>query len=185
MIEFPKRIDCGDFALVKPDATFEVAQDFFNLVIDNKKFLSEFLEWTDYYSVPEDAFKYLTTICGTNEPSYLIIVDGKIAGGHGFVDFNERFKTAEIGYWLAPKYGKHGYVTRAIKFLEDFAFGQCGINRIQIRTDVKNPASQRVARRAGYQKEGVLRQSYTVRGVPCDLVVYSKLKSEWAKGNQK
>ena len=185
MIEFPKRIDCGDFELVKPEATFEVAQEFFNLVMDNKKFLSEFLEWTDYYSKPEDAFKYLTSISGINEPSYLIMVDGKIAGGHGFVDFNERFKTAEIGYWLSPDFGGRGYVTRGIKFIEDFAFGKCGMNRVQIRVDVNNLKSQAVAVRAGYKKEGVLRQSYVVRGVPCDVIMYSKLKSEWEKGKQK
>ena len=185
MAEFPKQIDCGDFELVKPVATFSKAQEFFDVVMKNRDFLSQWLEWTDYYSKPEDAYNYLKTIEPLNEPSYLIQVDGKIVGGHGFVGFNERYKVAEIGYWLAPQFNGRGYVTRGIKYLEDLAFGQLGINRMQIQIDVNNVKSQAVAVRAGYKKEGVLRQAYVLRGVPCDLIVYSKLKSEWEKGKQK
>ncbi len=181
MTEFPKRIDCGDFELVKPEATFDKAQEFFDVVTKNRDFLSQWLEWADYYSKPEDAYNYLKTIEPLNEPSYLIQVGGKVVGGHGFVGFDERFKTAEIGYWLAPNFGGHGYVTRGIKFIEDFAFGKCGMNRVQIRVDVNNLKSQAVAVRAGYKKEGVLRQSYIVRGAPCDVIMYSKLKAEWEK----
>ena len=185
MAEFPKRIDCGDFELVKPEATFERAREFYDIVVKNKDFLGQWLEWVDRYSKPEVAFDYLRMIEPTNEPSYLIFVNGKIAGGHGFVGFDERFKTAEIGYWLSPDFGGHGYVTRGINFLEDFAFDKCGMNRVQIRVDVNNLKSQAVAVRAGYKKEGVLRQSYVVRGVPCDVIMYSKLKSEWEKGKVK
>ena len=185
MAEFPKRIDCGDFEMLKPDATFDKAREFFDVVIKNKDFLSVWLEWTKYYSKPEDAFNYLKNIEPLNEPSYLIQVDGKIIGGHGFVGFDERHKTAEIGYWLVPQFNGRGYVTRGIRFLEDLAFGQMGINRIQIKVDVNNLKSQAVAVRAGYVKEGVQRQGYVLRGVPCDVIVYSKLKAEWEKGKQK
>ena len=55
MIEFPKRIDCGDFELVKPVATFNKAQEFFDIVKKNRDFLSQWLEWTDFYSKPASA----------------------------------------------------------------------------------------------------------------------------------
>jgi RimJ/RimL family protein N-acetyltransferase len=86
---------------------------------------------------------------------------------------------------LAPQFNGRGYVTRGIKYLEDLAFGRLGINRMQIQIDVNNVKSQVVAVRAGYKKEGVLRQAYVLRGVPCDLIMYSKLKSEWEKGKVK
>ncbi len=185
MAEFPKRIDCGDFELVKPVATFNKAQEFFDIVKKNRDFLSQWLEWTDFYSKPEDAYNYLKTIEPLDEPSYLIQVDGKVVGGHGFVMFGERHRTAELGYWLAPQFNGRGYVTRGIKYLEDLAFGKLGINRIQIRVDAENIKSQSVAERSGYVREGVLRGSYVLRGVSCDTIVYSKLKSEWEKGKQK
>ena len=182
MAEFPKRIDCGDFELVKPETTFDKAQEFFDIVKKNRDFLSQWLEWTDFYSKPEDAYNYLKTIEPTSEPSYLIQVGGNVVGGHGFVLFSERHKTAEIGYWLTPQFNGCGIVTRGIKYLEDLAFGQLGINRMQIKVDVNNVKSQAVAVRAGYKKEGIQRQSYVLRGVPCDVIMYSKLKSEWEKG---
>ena len=181
MAEFPKRIDCGDFEMVKPEVSFARAKEFYEVVVKNKDFLSEWLEWPARYSKPEVAFDYLRMIEPTNEPSYLIVVDDKIVGGHGFVDFNEGNKTAEIGYWLAPQFNGRGLVTRGIKFLEDLAFGQLGTNRMQIRVDVGNLKSQAVAIRAGYKKEGVLRQGYVLRNVPRDVIMYSKLKSEWEK----
>jgi ribosomal-protein-serine acetyltransferase len=185
MAEFPKRIDCGDFELVKPEVTFAVAQEFFDVVVKNKDFLSQWLEWPAYYKQPEDAFRYLEMIKGEGEPSYLIFTDGKIVGGHGFVDFNDRYKIAELGYWLAPQYNGHGLVTRGIYYLEDFAFGKMGMNRLQIKVDTENLKSQAVAVRAGYKKEGVLRHGYVLYGKPRDVIVYSKLKSEWEKGKQK
>ena len=185
MAEFPKRIDCGDFELVKPEVTFDKAKEFFDIVTKNKEFLAEWLEWVGLYTQPEVAFNYLNSISNMKEPSYIIQLDGKVIGGHGFVDFNERYKFAELGYWLAPDFNGRGVVTRGIKFLEDFAFGECSMNRLQIKVDKENIKSQAVAIRAGYKKEGILRQGYVLYGVPRDLILYSKLKSEWEKGKQK
>ena len=39
MQEFPKRIDCGDFELVKPDVKFDVAIELFNMI--DKKFICD------------------------------------------------------------------------------------------------------------------------------------------------
>lgn len=185
MAEFPKQIDCGGFELIKPEATFDKAKEFFDIVTKNKEFLAEWLEWVGLYTQPEVAFNYLNSISDVKEPSYLIQVNGKVIGGHGFVDVNERYKIAEIGYWLAPEFNGRGFVTRGIRFLEDFAFGKCGMNRLQIKVDTENIKSQAVAVRAGYKKEGVLRHGYILYGAPRDLIVYSKLKSEWEKGKVK
>ena len=185
MIDFPRKIDCGDFELIKTEATFDKSKEFFDVVMKNKDFLSEWLECTDYYSKPEDAFAYLTSLNKPNNTSYLIQVNNVIVGGAGFVLFSERQKTAELGYWLAPDFNGRGFVARAIKFLEDFAFEQAGMNRLQIGVDVRNLKSQAVAVRAGYIKEGIRRQAYVLRGVPCDTILYSKLKSEWEKGKVK
>ncbi len=185
MIEFPRQIDCGNFEMLKPDVTFDKAKEFFDLVKKNKDFLAQWLEWVGLYIKPEVAFNYLNSISDTKEPSYLIQVDGKIVGGHGFVDVNERYKCAEIGYWLASDFNGRGFVTCGIKFLEDFAFGKCDMNRLQIKVDTENIKSQAVAKRAGYKQEGVLRHGYVLYGSPRDLIVYSKLKSEWEKGKQK
>ena len=45
--------------------------------------------------------------------------------------------------------------------------------------DVENVASQRVAEKAGYTREGILRAWLEVDGDPRDHVLYSLLASEW------
>ena len=107
MAEFPKRIDCGDFELIKPDATFDKAKEFFDIVTKNKEFLAEWLEWVGLYTRPEVAFNYLNSISDVKEPSYLIQVNGKVIGGHGFVDVNERYKIADTLGHHRHRFEKH------------------------------------------------------------------------------
>ena len=90
----------------------------------------------------------------------------------------------DIGYWLDKDYHGQGIITRALKLLEDMAFKTNEWNRIQIRCDAANKKSQGVPRRAGYTYEGTLRRDYPYNdGTFGDIMVFSKLKSEWAKNS--
>ena len=50
--------------------------------------------------------------------------------------------------------------------------------RMQLTTSVDNPASQRVAERTGFRREGVLRAWAENRGRRVDLVMYSRLPGD-------
>ena len=52
-----------------------------------------------------------------------------------------------------------------------------------IRLEKINPTFEN-ARRAGFVREGVRRQSYMFRDDLRDVFTYSKLKSEWEKENK-
>ncbi len=56
---------------------------------------------------------------------------------------------------------------------------EMGLARLELRTDPENVASQRVAERAGFTREGVLR-AYNARtdGTRADAVVYSLLPQD-------
>lgn len=82
---------------------------------------------------------------------------------------------ADIGYWLgAPGRGR-GLMTRAVKLVSDWGLGPRGLARIEIRAAVDNVASQRVAERAGFEREGVLRSYFELKGRREDLVMFSRL----------
>ena len=70
----------------------------------------------------------------------------------------------------------------AVRALETEAF-QAGINRIIIRNDTQNLRSARVAKKAGYTLEGIMRQDawddYHKR--LRDTNIWAKLKSDWEK----
>ena len=67
---------------------------------------------------------------------------------------------AEIGYWVAPWARGQGVATRAVVAATGFAFDQIGLHRVYLFHSVDNHGSCGVARAAGFQLEGITRQSY-------------------------
>jgi [ribosomal protein S5]-alanine N-acetyltransferase len=64
---------------------------------------------------------------------------------------------AEVGYWLAREARGHGAATIAARLVSRWAFTELGIERLSLQTALGNVASQRVAERAGFTREGLLR----------------------------
>ena len=87
---------------------------------------------------------------------------------------------AEVGYWVAPEARGHGVCTRALKLAAHWALQERGMERLQLRADEQNPASRRVAEKAGFTQEGILRSSHfnPRLGRRVDFVMYSLLRSE-------
>lgn len=87
---------------------------------------------------------------------------------------------AEIGYWVRSGARRRGVATRAVQLASGWVFDECGVQRLQLRADVLNHASQRVAERAGFQREGVLRSiRYSRRQERrVDFVLYSLLRDD-------
>jgi len=51
--------------------------------------------------------------------------------------------------------------------------------RIQAHIDPRNITSQKVAEKAGFEKEGTIRKSMFIRGEWRDMILYSILREEW------
>ena len=88
--------------------------------------------------------------------------------------------TAEIGYWTAPQARGRGTAVRATRLLSQWGAGALGLARVDLLTDLANTASQRVAVKAGFVREGVAR---SVRPAPrstsrVDMVVWA-----WVPGD--
>jgi RimJ/RimL family protein N-acetyltransferase len=84
----------------------------------------------------------------------------------------------EVGYWLAAPARGRGAATRAVRLMCAWAFRQFSLARIQLHTLPGNDASERVAERAGFTREGVLRRAQWRLGAWHDVVLYSKLRGE-------
>jgi len=63
----------------------------------------------------------------------------------------------EVGYWCRTSASGNGFVTEAVNALVDYAFRHVNAVRVELITDEENAASRRVAERAGFALEGVLR----------------------------
>ena len=108
-------------------------------------------------------------------------VDGPV-GGVGvrfFGDLDDG--AAEIGYWVGEEARGRGVATAATRLAAEWAFeADPGLARLQLRADVENAASNRVAEKAGFTREGVLRaQRLNARlGRRTDFVMWSLLRAE-------
>jgi RimJ/RimL family protein N-acetyltransferase len=89
-----------------------------------------------------------------------------------------RGRTGEIGYWTAPWARGRGVMTRTVRLLASWAFREFELRRIELVIAVENEGSNRVAERAGFKCEGVLRQYRENKGVWRDHYMWSLLPDE-------
>lgn len=131
-----------------------------------------------------DAREYIErTIAPKEEPEavgYAIkALDGAaLLGQIGLSSIDLRNKTGEVGYWIVSEHRGRGIALRAVRLVSDWVFDQAGLERLELRTLDGNTASERVAIKAGFTREGVLRSIYEVGGRRRDLAVWSLLRSE-------
>ena len=111
----------------------------------------------------------------------LVIADartGELLGAVGLLRFEWGERRCEIGYWLAPWGRGRGAATHAVRLLSRWALRELGLARVALHTEPENQASQRVAERAGFVPEGVLRSYEERDGRRLDVVVFSLLPSD-------
>ena len=175
-MNFEKYIDCGDFVLEKITPDMENARELLSVINDNRDYLSTYLEWVDDYTTLEKTLANIKKSYSNDVCSYFITIGGKIVGKIGFVDIDENM--GEISYWLTKKYTGRGIMTRALNLISGIGFNKIGLNRIQLTLDADNIRSEAVAQRCGFQLEGILRKYFLLRGVPRDMKMFSKVKTD-------
>jgi RimJ/RimL family protein N-acetyltransferase len=98
----------------------------------------------------------------------------------GVIDlrFEPEGDRASIGYWLGAAGRGRGLMTAAVRLVTRWALEERGAARVEIHVATGNAASQRVAGRAGFTREGVLRSYQELKGERQDHVVFSRLPGE-------
>jgi RimJ/RimL family protein N-acetyltransferase len=99
-------------------------------------------------------------------------------GGASVYDVNIDAARAAVGYWLAPQARGRGVATRTLRLLARWAFDRVAIARLELTCAPDNVASQRVAERCGFVREGVLRSHIRFKGGRRDSVMFSLLPGE-------
>ncbi len=116
---------------------------------------------------------------GRDRQVQLAIVDaegGELLGSIGL--FSKDEGVGEVGYLVAAPARGRGVATRAVKLMCRWAFEDFALARIQLHTLPGNTASERVAEKAGFTREGVLRQYAVMKGARTDITMFSLLPGE-------
>ena len=101
-----------------------------------------------------------------------------VLGGGSLYDVDLAQARAAVGYWLAPAARGRGVATHAVRLVARWAFAELGVARLELTCAPDNHASQRVAERCGFTREGVLRSHQQFKGGRRDTVVFSLLRGE-------
>jgi RimJ/RimL family protein N-acetyltransferase len=106
--------------------------------------------------------------------------DGGLLGSIGLRVIEPADAVAEVGYWVRREARGAGVATRGLRLVARWALDDVGVERLQLRADVQNLASQRVAENAGFRREGVLRSSHYSPRLErrLDWVMFSLLPGE-------
>jgi RimJ/RimL family protein N-acetyltransferase len=149
----------------------------------------ELARWIDRMPQPytrEDALEYVRSAArgwaGEESETPLAVVDartGEVVGSVGLT-WRPAEGAAEVGYWTARPARDRGIATRATRLVAGWALTSLGYARAELRADPRNAASLRVAEKAGFTFEGVLRSAHVDArdGRRVDHAVYSLLRDE-------
>jgi RimJ/RimL family protein N-acetyltransferase len=117
---------------------------------------------------------------GTAAPFAIVSADDdtKLIGSVGLMRFAWNHRRAEVGYFVAREARGAGHATRAVTLSCHWGLAQLGLERIDLLTATGNAASQRVAERAGFTREAVLRLYLAGKDGLQDMVVFGLLAGD-------
>lgn len=107
---------------------------------------------------------------------------GQLAGCIGLKRPDWAGRVVEVGYWSAPATRRHGYLGEAVRTLTHWVLTEQGFERVELLAATGNLASQRVAERAGFTREGVMRNAGFTHDGRVDLVLYAKIRADLDAG---
>lgn len=85
---------------------------------------------------------------------------------------------AEVGYWVGQAHWRCGIASEALGLVSDWAWAHLPeVTRLYAPIFARNAGSQAVARRCGYQLEGLLRQSAIKNGQVIDRALWARYRA--------
>jgi RimJ/RimL family protein N-acetyltransferase len=122
----------------------------------------EISRWIPFVPRPygrDDAETYLRGCLESGDERYpFAITDETTRRLLGSIDLRlNHLYRGHVGYWVAAEARGRGVCTSALRLVSRMALDDLDVQRMELITDPDNVASQRVAEKVGYRREGVLR----------------------------
>lgn len=185
MLSLPQDICVADCFLRHLKPTRAIAMAVFDVLRKDSKNMVFWLRGEDVKSADVVLDGMQQAYDAEDMHMYEIMRNDELIGEIGFTRVVNKNKSVYIDYWLAPEVRGHALIDMFLPIMERLAFENLKMNKIVFGIDTANTASRRVAERNGYMLDGVLRGDIAWHdGTFHDNCEYSKLKSDWLKGNK-
>ena len=150
--------------------------------------LKPWMPWVDPIPTPEQSEErarqaHADFLQRTDLPLNLYLkTDLSFVGGSGLHRMDWAVPHFEIGYWCRTRLQNQGYIKEAVRGITRFAFSTLEANRVEIRCDVLNEPSRRVAEGCGYTYEATVRNNgRRVDGTLRDTLLFSMIPAEFQR----
>lgn len=179
-LSFPSKPLADEIVLLRPWLEIDVPAQ---LEAFNDPVFEQFSDWAPQHEA--DARRQLVEQEASRRRGVqlqLAIVEphghGAMLGGVSLSDVDQDQRRASVGYWLAPEARGRGAATHAVRLIAQWAFADLDLARLELTCGPDNQASQRVAERCGFIREGLLRSHMRFKGGRRDTVVFGLLPGE-------
>lgn len=127
-------------------------------------------------STQDEARAWIATLSG--QWVFALVVDGLARGQVAVTGVDGRHGTAWFSYWAHPEIRGRGITSRAAATVADWAIRDARVRRLELGHRVNNPASGRVAEKAGFVAEGIERAKLCYAGEVFDVRTMSRLATD-------
>lgn len=143
--------------LRKPE--LEDAKAIHEAVLETFDDLKPWMGWAQHIPTLEETITHTSNSnarWGFGENRMLIFdkETNEFIGSTGFIRYDTSVPKYEIGYWCRNSKKQNGYIKEAVLALTKAAFEHCMANRVEIKCDVDNYRSKKVAESLGFNYEG-------------------------------
>jgi RimJ/RimL family protein N-acetyltransferase len=124
--------------------------------------------------------RYDAMHAGTRAPFAIVAAadDTRLLGSISLMRPDWEHRRAEVGYWLSRDARGEGHATRAVRLICRWGLSTLGLERIELLAAPGNRASQRVAERAGFRREALLRSYMDSPEGRRDMVAFGLLVTD-------
>jgi RimJ/RimL family protein N-acetyltransferase len=123
-------------------------------------------------------YRYDALLAGATAPFAVVSESDQLLGSIALMRIDWDHRRGEVGYWLARWGRGQGHATRALRLICDWGFDSLGLERVDLFAATGNRPSQRVAERAGFVREAVLRAYMRGKESQQDMVAFGLLAAE-------
>lgn len=149
------------------------------LVLKNKSWLQQSLNWPQFVASEEDTRKNVQGNMMLHQRGYakmfLIFMNDELIGVLSFNAIEPANKAGYIGYWLDEAHQGQGILSQALQAFMRYYVERGEIRRFVIKCRVDNQSSNRVAQRNGFTLEGCLREAEMLNGRYDDVNLYARI----------
>ena len=140
--------------------SLDLLEDFHDALVESYPEHSKFLAWAsadpDLEATRKNMLEAQSNFEQRKTEIRFIITrqsDRRVVGFIGLIIRNLSIPYLEIGFWARTSEMGNGYISRAVKLVEQYAIDEFNVKRLEIKMATSNRASKRVAELSGFTHE--------------------------------